>query len=34
MTVLLFEYGHSKINTLNGRWAGEDKVSFIKLKKS
>lgn len=26
MTVLLFEYGHSKINTWNGRWAGEDKI--------
>lgn len=26
MTVLLFEYGHSKINTWNGRWAGEDNV--------
>lgn len=26
MTVLLFEYGHSKINTWNGHWTGESKV--------
>lgn len=26
MTVLLFEYGHSKINTWNGHWTGEGKV--------
>lgn len=26
MTVLLFEYGHSKINTWDKKWSGEGKV--------
>ena len=26
MTVLLFEYGHSKINTWDRKWSGEGKV--------